>query len=64
MRSLLSQRHGLHGPHGPRAQGEKTTLVERALNYLSASYVSPFSSVKGKHIRLSTSHTGFKDELN
>lgn len=48
----------------PEHRARKTTLVERALNYFSASYASPFSSVKGKHIRLSISHNGFEDELN
>lgn len=48
----------------PEHRARKTTLVERALNYLSAPYVSPFPSVKGKHVRLSAFHSGFEDELN
>lgn len=48
----------------PEHRARKTTLVEYALNYLSAPHVSPFSSVKGKYVRLSTLHSGFGDELN
>lgn len=55
-------------PAGPQRVPEhrtrKVTPVEIALNYLPAPYISSVSSGKGKNIRLFTSHSGCKDELN